>query len=47
VLPFNVQTMSAGTNAGMIVPEDASPGWPLQAPDRAAEALEAFWGRRG
>jgi pimeloyl-ACP methyl ester carboxylesterase len=39
------QRMAKRTKAEMVVLDDVSHWWPVQAPDRAAEALEAFWGR--
>jgi pimeloyl-ACP methyl ester carboxylesterase len=41
------QRMAKRTNAQIVVLEDVGHWWPLQAPDRAAEALEAFWGAQG
>jgi pimeloyl-ACP methyl ester carboxylesterase len=41
------QRMAARTKAQIIVLEDVGHWWPLQAPDRAAEALEAFWAAQG
>jgi pimeloyl-ACP methyl ester carboxylesterase len=41
------QRMAGRTKAEIVVLEDVGHWWPLQAPDRAAEALEAFWAARG
>jgi pimeloyl-ACP methyl ester carboxylesterase len=38
--------LAARTKAEMVVLEDVSHWWPVQAPDRAAEALEAFWAKQ-
>jgi pimeloyl-ACP methyl ester carboxylesterase len=37
--------MAARTKSEMVVLDDVSHWWPVQAPDRAAEALEAFWAK--
>jgi pimeloyl-ACP methyl ester carboxylesterase len=39
------QKMAARTKAEIVVLEDVSHWWPVQAPDRAAEALETFWAK--
>jgi pimeloyl-ACP methyl ester carboxylesterase len=41
------QRMAARVKAEIVVLEDVGHWWPLQAPDRAAEALEAFWKAQG
>jgi pimeloyl-ACP methyl ester carboxylesterase len=41
------QRLAARTKAEIVVFEDVGHWWPLQAPDRAAEALEAFWASQG
>jgi hypothetical protein len=40
------QKMAKRTTAEIVVLEDVSHWWPVQAPDRAAEALEAFWAKQ-
>lgn len=40
------QRMAKRTKAEIVVLDEVSHWWPVQAPDRAAEALEAFWGRQ-
>lgn len=39
------QKMAKRTSAEMVVLDDVSHWWPVQAPDRAAAALEAFWAK--
>jgi pimeloyl-ACP methyl ester carboxylesterase len=45
-MPVDIaRKMASRAKAEMIVLEDVSHWWPLQAPDRAAAALEAFWAK--